>query len=578
MVNSQPFTDTPTLGKAVRSWLESAILSGRYQAGDRIVEADVAGELRVSRGPVREAISALITEGLLAKEPRRGAVVADFSPSDVCEIYSLRVLIETYAVQLLVQRLPGQELRALDALLAEMRAAAEAADREKFISLDLEFHSSLVRLSGHRWLWGLWDVIRSQVRRFMIFNERLYGDLRTSAEIHVPVLEALRSGSSSRAREAVQAHIVESGNRVIREVRRLKRMEDGRAYDVRDLLVGEETVIESRTEGPASPAFVVVGAGGVGGFFGGLLARHGANVTFLVRERHARVLATRGLRVLSAQGDFHVRVPAHTAASAIGPADIVLVTVKSTDTEAAARDIAPLLGPDTVVVSLQNGIDNAEKLARVIGPERVLSAVVFVGATLQEPGVVRHTGAGRLVLGEPAGGRSERVERVRRELSRYGIDCSVSEDVRRELWSKLVWNAAFCGVAVLMRATVDDILRVPESRRLAVRAMEEVVSIARAEGIALGEESIQAALALSERLGRFKPSMLQDLERGRPMEVEAFFGVLVSRARERGVEAPVLTLFRDCAAAMERMREASPLARPAEPSPGPGRPASGQVQ
>lgn len=278
----------------------------------------------------------------------------------------------------------------------------------------------------------------------------------------------------------------------------------------------------------------VMGTGAVGGYFGARLAAAGVNVAFIARGAHLAALKKDGLRVKSAGGDLCVRALFTDDPGAAGPVDAVLFCVKSYDTEGAAAALAPLMGERTLILSLQNGVDNPDKLAARWGPERVLGGVVYLGAELAAPGTIVHSAGGRVVLGalqEPAGGSAGRAAEI---FSGAGIPAAVSAEIRKVLWTKLVWNAPFCALSCLARATVGEILESDSLRRLAAGCMEEVCAAARASGIELGPAIVEETFQFSRGLGDFKPSMLQDLEAGKPLEYAALNGAVVDRlARER---------------------------------------------
>lgn len=226
-----PFPYEP-LAVGVARRLREALLNGELPPGTHLVEADLAERLGVSRGPVREAIRMLADQGLVEKLPRRGTRVSDFSPADVEEIYSLRALLEGFAIERLLAT-DGADVDTvvddLEQLTDRMRAAAKDQNLAEFMDYDLEFHTTLVRRSGHQRLRALWDVLSPQVRRMMVFTDRLFGDLGTSAEIHVPVLQALRARDARAAALAVRAHVQESGRRVLTQVVRLREGPSGRS-------------------------------------------------------------------------------------------------------------------------------------------------------------------------------------------------------------------------------------------------------------------------------------------------------------------------------------------------------------
>jgi len=283
----------------------------------------------------------------------------------------------------------------------------------------------------------------------------------------------------------------------------------------------------------------VMGAGAVGGYFGARLAAAGHEVAFIARGKHFEAMRRDGLKVKSTQGDLHIQSLFASDPEEIGPVDLILFCVKSYDTQEAAAKLTPLVGPETIVLSLQNGVDNPEKIARLWGRNRTLAGVVYIGARVSAPGMIEHIAAGRIAMGELDGGAGERISSVHRLLSAAGISCAISTEIRKVMWGKLVWNAPFCAISCLTRATVTEILESDLLRKLAVDCMEEVREAARFQGIDLAPSIVAETLSLSQGLGDFKPSMLQDLEAGKPLEHEAFNGVVANSLREAGKEAPI---------------------------------------
>lgn len=287
----------------------------------------------------------------------------------------------------------------------------------------------------------------------------------------------------------------------------------------------------------------VVGAGAVGGYFGARLASAGNEVAFIARGRHLEAARGEGLRVKSIAGDFHIRSLFAAEPKEVGPAELVLFCVKSYDTEETAGAIAPLVGDKTAILSLQNGVDNPDKIAALWGKERTLAGVVYIAAEILAPGVIGHSAGGRIVLGELDGGAGERARQVQGLFASAQVPCSISSDIREAMWAKLVWNAPFCAIACLARATAREIVESDSLSKLALDCMEEVREAARCRGIALAPSVIDDAVKLSQNLGGFKPSMLQDLEAGKPLEYEAFNGIVVKTLRQAGREAPVNETF-----------------------------------
>jgi 2-dehydropantoate 2-reductase len=285
----------------------------------------------------------------------------------------------------------------------------------------------------------------------------------------------------------------------------------------------------------------VVGAGGVGGYYGGRLALAGAEVGLIARGAHLAAIRERGLGIRADDGDFTVRVAASEDPAEIGLCDAVLFCVKSYDTDQAAALLGPLLKPETGVVSLQNGVDNEEKIAARIGPEHVLGGVSFILAHIAEPGVVEQVGSvRRVIFGELDGSRSERVTRLLTEFRRAEIDSDLADDIRVVLWDKFAYLCALAGLTAVTRLPIDELLAVPETRKLFREIVREVSLVARAEGVELADDIVEQKTAFAETLGPSSFSSLHhDLVTGHRLELDALHGELTRRAARRGVHVPV---------------------------------------
>ena len=287
----------------------------------------------------------------------------------------------------------------------------------------------------------------------------------------------------------------------------------------------------------------VMGAGAVGGYFGAKLSAAGQEVSFIARGRHLEAMRRDGLKVKSIDGDLHVRSLFTEEPGDVGSVDLVLLCVKSYDTEAAARKLAPLVGGKTMILSLQNGVDNPDKIAAVWEENRALAGVVYLGALVSGPGTIEHSAGGRIMLGHLDGQSSEDAKRVEQIFSNAQVPCAVSSAIRKVMWAKLVWNAPFCALSCLMRATVKEILESDSLRKLAADCMEEVREAARSTGVELAASIVEESFSFSRGLGNFKPSMLQDLEGKKPLEYEALNGVVVEALRRAGQKAPANEIF-----------------------------------
>jgi len=286
---------------------------------------------------------------------------------------------------------------------------------------------------------------------------------------------------------------------------------------------------------------VVYGAGGVGAFYGGLLARAGQDVRFVARGAQLNALRSRGLRISSLSlGEIAVPpVPATEHAADAGVADLVLVCVKAHQTQAILEDLAGCVGPQTVLMAFQNGVESDDLLAARFGAEHVLGAVVYVGATLEEPGFVRHVAAGTLVIGDSMKRAGEQIERVRQVLATTGLPVRVSDDIERQRWHKLAWNASFNAISALTLRSSQELLGNPHSRALLLAMMREVVAVANARGVSLAETDIEQLVGSTEKAAPIRTSMLVDRERGRPLETDALVGVVVRKGKDAGVPTPI---------------------------------------
>jgi 2-dehydropantoate 2-reductase len=289
----------------------------------------------------------------------------------------------------------------------------------------------------------------------------------------------------------------------------------------------------------------VMGSGGVGGYYGGLLARAGHDATFIARGAHLEALRANGLQVKSVHGDFDVPSTQATDDPAeVGPVDPVLVCVKTPDTAAVAHAIKPLVGPDTIVVSLQNGIDAAERFGEVVGVEHVLAGATWVSSAIATPGVIRQLSTfRRIVVGELDGRVTPRARSVVEAFKDTGVTVELSTDIRRVLWTKFVFISAISGVGSLTRLEIGEYRAVPETRSLLTNLMREVEALARANGVALDSDVVEGGLSIVDNAEpNIKPSMQRDVEAGRPSELEALIGVIGRQGRELGVPTPTADL------------------------------------
>jgi len=292
------------------------------------------------------------------------------------------------------------------------------------------------------------------------------------------------------------------------------------------------------------PRVAVMGAGAVGGYFGGMLARAGAPVTLIGRRAHVEAIAREGLFLDSVHFQERVGVAASTQADAARDAELVLFCVKTVDTESGARALAPHLAPGALVVSLQNGVDNVERIRAAAGIE-ALPAVVYVAAAITGPGRVKHVGRGDLVIGYPRRERREEIGRVAQWFERAGVPCRISENIEGELWTKLIMNCAGNAVTALARVSYGQAAQNELTRQVMAGVAREAVAVARAAGVALPPLNLEAAgFKLARELGQATSSTAQDIARGKRTEIDALNGYIARRGAELGVPTPVNhTLF-----------------------------------
>ena len=285
----------------------------------------------------------------------------------------------------------------------------------------------------------------------------------------------------------------------------------------------------------------VYGTGGVGGYFGGRLALAGADVHLIARGRHLDALRARGLRVTSTKGDFHADLPSSDRPADIGPCDYVLFSVKSFDTDAAAARLGPLIGERTAIISLQNGIDNEEKIARAVGPGHVVGGAAYIFSRIAEPGVIAHTGGpARIVFGEMDGADSERTQHFLAACRKANIDAKLTNDIARVLWDKFAFICAQAGMTAAVRLPIGAVRTVEESWDAFRRIIEEVSAVAAAEGVELSGDTTRRHAHFAESLEPTGYSSLyDDLSSGRRMELEALHGTVVRRARRHDIPVPV---------------------------------------
>ena len=320
--------------------------------------------------------------------------------------------------------------------------------------------------------------------------------------------------------------------------------------------------------------YLIVGAGAIGAYIGARMARTGMDVTLFARGPHLRAMQEHGVRVKSAEGDFEARPRIAGSLADVGPVDVIFLGVKAHSLPQLAPQLTPVLGPETTVVSTHNGVpwwffqgfsgpcegirlervDPEGAIAAAIEPRRVVGSIVYFSTEIIEPGVVLHTEGNRISLGEPDGTRSPRSRAIADALIASGLRCPVTTHIRNEIWVKLLGNVAFNPISALTRATLAQMVRDPEVAALARNIMQEAVAVGERLGLELAV-TIEQRMAGAEKVGEHKTSMLQDLEAGRPLELEAVVGAVVELGERLGLPMPHTRAVYACAKLLAQARD-----------------------
>ena len=284
----------------------------------------------------------------------------------------------------------------------------------------------------------------------------------------------------------------------------------------------------------------IFGSGGVGGYFGAKLAAAGEDVTFLGRGAHLKAMQDGGLHVESPQGSFHLpTVQATDRPQAVGPVDVVLFTVKLYDVDASASTLKPLIAPDTVVITLQNGVEATDMVAKHVGAEHVAGGAAYVVVVVDQPGHLRHTTAQSLVFGERDGRRSDRLVAFEEAGKRAGFGAKVSTQVEADLWVKFVRLSTWSGMTSVTRSPMGVVRDDPALFAMMMTAIDEAIAVGTARGITFPPDIVETTLGMIRNFpAASKSSMLEDLERGRRLELPWLSGAVVRLGKEVGVPAP----------------------------------------
>lgn len=287
---------------------------------------------------------------------------------------------------------------------------------------------------------------------------------------------------------------------------------------------------------------LVAGAGAVGGYYGARMAQAGFDVTFVARGSHYEKMKNDGLEVKSHLGDFNLQGIKVVDNFDLGEEfDLILFTVKTYDTEDVAKEIKPLVGDGTTVLTIQNGMGNAEKIGEVVGAEKVLPGLTKIGVGVEAPGVINHGGKGVIYIGEYSKEVTQRVQEIKEVLDKSEIENYISEDIKKDIWVKFCWNSIFNIISAITNLTTNRFFENEYGEALMDNIMEELKEVARADGIQILESDVEDIIGLGNILGEYVPSTLHDVRKRKRLEVDTFTGQLVELAKKYEISIPVNT-------------------------------------
>ena len=284
----------------------------------------------------------------------------------------------------------------------------------------------------------------------------------------------------------------------------------------------------------------ILGAGAIGSLFGALLWESGEDIVLIGRKKHVEAIRSRGLKISGISGERIVKPKAVTTTQEVGKVDLIIISVKSYDTEQAAKDALNMVHPDTVVLTIQNGLGNIEKLSEIIGEKHVIGGVTMQGSTFIKPGEIYHAGKGPTIIGELNGEITDRVKRIAETFNKAKIETKITRNIRGVLWDKIIINAGINALTAITRMKNGELLKVSEIKKTMIEAVKEAVNVAKALNIKLEvEDHVKKVIEVVEATANNKSSMLQDIERGKKTEIDFINGAIVKLGKKLGIKPPV---------------------------------------
>ena len=284
----------------------------------------------------------------------------------------------------------------------------------------------------------------------------------------------------------------------------------------------------------------ILGAGAIGSLFGALLWESGEDIVLIGRKKHVEAIRSRGLKISGISGERIVKPKAVTTTQEVGKVDLIIISVKSYDTEQAAKDALNMVHPDTVVLTIQNGLGNIEKLSEIIGEKHVIGGVTMQGSTFTKPGEIYHAGKGPTIIGELNGEITDRVKRIAETFNKAKIETKITRNIRGVLWDKIIINTGINALTAITRMKNGELLKIPEIKNTMIEAVKEAVNVAKALNIKLEvKDHVKRVIEIAEATANNKSSMLQDVERGKRTEIDFINGAIVKLGKKLGIETPV---------------------------------------
>jgi 2-dehydropantoate 2-reductase len=287
----------------------------------------------------------------------------------------------------------------------------------------------------------------------------------------------------------------------------------------------------------------LIGPGAIGGYYSAMLINSGHDVNLIVKPNYLDIFTKNGIHVKSVKGDFSVNTPhviSNTNISSLEKVDLLIITTKCFDTENAIKQCIPIIGEDTTVVSIQNGVDNTEKINKHVGNEKVIGGLAYISVTKTGIGNIVHASNGKIILGGINNKISEREKKLQQLFLDSGIGCKISDNITKKAWTKLTFNCAFNPITAITRKPITELVKDSKIKEKIIGIMKEVIAVSNVLGINVDESVIETTLNRFEIIGSFKSSMQQDIENNKKIELDGILGVVIEKGKENEIPTPLI--------------------------------------